>query len=164
MKQILLFLCIIQQGLCALHAQDDQKTKTFGTGDNVNITGEVLPFGNYYSEYYINTDWAFRVENNIRNVGGFGTTYTIRNIPFLAKYKLDQNFSVLLGPKVKMFSIDGRIEDVSLFGTFGVQYDVNESFLMEARFDYNVGEGNSFKTNAPLRNDALFKLGAKYKF
>ncbi|MCL5129124.1 outer membrane protein [Algibacter sp. L4_22] len=163
MKQALLILCVIYPAFFILNAQEKEKENSFVISDQVNINNEVLPFSNYFSEYRLNDNWVVRAENIETNFGGFGESYRIKEFPLLAKYSFTEKFSVLFGSTTNLLLKNGTVEDVSASGTLGVQYDFTESFLMEARFNYNLSNDSPFKQSLPSTN-SLFKLGAKYKF
>ncbi|WP_147677335.1 PorT family protein [Algibacter pacificus] len=165
MKETLLILCIIYPAYFVLNAQDKTKEKedSFEISDQVNINKTVLPFSSYFSEYRLNDNWIIRAENIETNFGGFGESYGVKEFPLLAKYSFAEKFSVLFGATTNLLFKNGTIEDVSTSATLGVQYDVNESLLMEARFNYNLSNDSPFKQSLPSTN-SLFKLGAKYKF
>lgn len=165
MKQNLLILYMIFPAYFVLHAQDQTKEKedAFEISDQVNINDEVLPFSSYFSEYRLRPNLVLRAENMETNFGGFNTSYRVKEFPLLAKYSFAEKFSVLFGPTTNLLLKNGTIEDVSTSGTLGVHYHVNESLLMEARFNYNLSNESPFKQSLPSTN-SLFKLGAKYKF
>ncbi|MWW23865.1 hypothetical protein [Algibacter lectus] len=165
MKQKLLILFFICPVFFIVNAQENSKEKedAFEITDDVNINNSVLPFSNYFSEYRISDNWNIRAENIETNFGGFNTNYKVKEFPILAKYSFTQKFSVMFGPITRLLLKNGVIEDVSTSGTLGVQYDFTESFLMEARLNYNLTDDAPFNSNLPTTN-SIFKLSGKYKF
>lgn len=165
MKQNLLILYLISPTFFVLNAQENssETQDAFVITDDVNITNTVLPFSNYFSEYRLNDNWIIRAENIETNFGGFSTNYRVKDFPLLAKYSFTEKFSVMFGPTTRLLLKNGIIEDVATSGTLGVQYDFTESFLMEARLNYNLTDDSPFKSNLPTTN-SIFKLSGKYKF
>ncbi|XMO85775.1 hypothetical protein AAFN75_13365 [Algibacter sp. AS12] len=165
MRGILIILWIICPCFCNVNGQESDTIKeaSFNISNEVNINNEVLPFATYFSEYNISKNWILRAENVQTNFGGFSINYMVKDFPLLAKYSISNKFHVLFGPTLNLLLVNGTLEEVSSSGTLGVQYEFNESFLMEARFNYNLESENSFKTSLPTTNSIL-KLGAKYKF
>ena len=165
MKEALLVLCLLSPVFHVLYAQEGDKAKTesFGILDEVNINKEILPFSRYFSEYRINNNFVFRAENIETNFGGFNTNYRYKEVPLLFNYQFNTKFSTLFGTTTNILLRNGTVEDVSTSGTIGVKYDFSESFLMEARMNYNFNNHSPFKQNLPSTN-SLFNLGGKYKF
>ena|GEM_PF-4245313 len=92
-----------------------------------------------------------------------GTKYRVKEFPLLTKYFVSNKFSVLFGPKINILFQNGSIEEVTVSGTLGVKYDFNESFSMDARYNYYLNYNTRFNTNLPTVAPIL-KLGDKFKF
>lgn len=146
MKDILIVFCLLSPVLCFLHAQESEhgKIKSFEVSDGININNEVLPFSHYFSEYRINNNIVFRAENIETNFGGFNTNYRYKEVPLLFKYQFNNKVSTLLGPTINILLRNGSVEDISTSGPLGVQYDFSDSFLMEARLNYNLNRDRPF--------------------
>ncbi|MFI1771479.1 hypothetical protein [Thalassobellus citreus] len=91
-------------------------------------------------------------------------SYTLIEHPLLAKYKISNKFSVLFGTKVDVLKTDGKIEDVSLHSTFGIQYEVSKSTLLEARFNYRLSNGASITPDYTFGSKTSFTVGSKIRF
>lgn len=102
-----------------------------------------------------------RSNDNLEN------SYTLIEYPLLAKYHINDKFSVLFGPKINVLKENGNInlDDISLFSKFGFQYDITEDFSVEGRGYYNVFQKPASNTiNYTTDDFVIYKIGAKLKF
>lgn len=87
-------------------------------------------------------------------------------VPILAKYYVADKFSVLAGPDM-VFNLDEKVEGYKNFGVgidFGAAYDINEHFLIEAK--YNLGVTNFLEDASSGYSAKIngFFLSLGYKF
>ncbi len=143
-------------------------TDSFSVTDDVNILDTPRFYGSYFSEYNVHNNWFFRMEMQERSHDNLINSKTLIEYPLLIKYRLNNNHSFLLGTKVNVLKINGSIDDVSLFYTFGYQYNITEDFSLEGRVDYNFKKSTTPNIVNPTINSGgdyvLYRVGAKFKF
>tara|TARA_R110002049_G_scaffold296389_1_gene484436 strand:+ start:3946 stop:4437 length:492 start_codon:yes stop_codon:yes gene_type:complete len=149
---------------CIVFSQEKRETNSFVESDDVNILNTPRFYRNYFSEYHLNENWFFRMEMLERSNNNLIESYTLIEHPLLAKYKISNKLSVLFGTKVDVLKTDGKVDDVSLYSTFGIQYDVSKSTLLEARFNYRLSNGTSIIPDYTFGSKTSFMVGSKIKF
>lgn len=163
MKYILLITILFLLVFYEIPAQE-KETNSFGVSDEVKIEGAPKYYSNYFSEYYINENFYLRVELNEKTISNFNGVYSVFDFPFLAKHKITDKFSVLLGPKVRLFKGNGAIERLTLLSTFRIQYDVTESLSIEGGVNFNLTPNKLESDNYFLDDNMIYRLGGRFKF
>ncbi|WP_308993539.1 hypothetical protein QLS71_017735 [Mariniflexile litorale] len=130
--------------------------------DNLNNPKEAtVESTNYFNEIRINSHWAFKQEKQIR-VGG---EFAVFEFPLLLKYHITKNTSFLIGPKLDFYTNTMGIESPpSVYGTMGIQYDVFEGVLIEAKFNYLLTDDMPINTDYSFGSKNSFTLGSKFRF
>lgn len=159
LKNILLIIIICANTVIS---QEDKKTDSFTIINDVDILNTPRFYRSYFSEFNLNNNWLFRMEMLERNNNNLFSSYTLIEYPLLAKYKINNKFRILFGPKINIMKIDGNIDNVSIFSTFGVQYDINESFSLYGRTNLNLNPSQSLNNN--YLNNSIYEFGTKLKF
>lgn len=147
-----------------LISQENRETDSFHISDEVKTDYTPNYFSNYFSEYYIGKSLNLRLEMQQNTINDFSGTNSLVGYSFLAKQKLTDKLSVLFGPKINLLTLNGKIENITLLSTFGIQYDVNESFTLESRIDFNLTPKNSVNSIYNLGDGVFYKLGGRLKF
>ena len=168
MMRILFILIFLSFNLITSQEKNSE-VDSFNIFNDVNILDTPRFYRSYFSEYYMNENWLFRLEMQERSQNNLINSYTITEYPLLLKRNLTHKHSILFGPKVNALRVNGAIEDVSLFSTFGYQYHVTEDFSVEARVDYKIKKGGinfiNLESNSNNLSDfVVYKVGAKLKF
>ena len=118
-------------------------------------------YSNYFNDIRINSDLSFKQDMQTR-IGG---DYTVFEFPLLLKYNITKKVSVLIGPKIDLYTnTKGLLSRPSVYGTFGVQYDVEENFIIEAKFNYQLTDEMPFNTDYTFGSKNSFTLGSKFRF
>jgi hypothetical protein len=162
MKRTLFFIFVL--ALNFIFSQDDKVTSSFTISDDVKILDEQLFYRNYFSEYKLNENWYFRAGIEERSNSNLLNSYTLMEFPLLFKYSLNNKLSVLFGPKVDVLKVDSEIGGVSLFSTFGLQYNFTEDFSIEGKVNYNLTNGEATNTNYLGSDFVVYKIGTKLRF
>tara|TARA_R110002049_G_scaffold88627_5_gene223503 strand:- start:1403 stop:1897 length:495 start_codon:yes stop_codon:yes gene_type:complete len=164
MKCILLLITWALFSFNEVRAQEQREVSSFAVTDEVKIDNAPKYYSNFFSEYHINEHWNFRIEMQEITINDFSNFNSVFDFPFLVKHKMTNKFSVLFGPKIRVFKGNGEMENVSLLSTFGIQYDITKSFSIEGRVDFNLTPNNSETINYNLDNTMIYKLGGRLKF
>lgn len=161
MKTTLLFIVLLISNIIFSQVE---KTKSFSIVNEVKILDEQIFYRNYFSEYQLSENWIFRSGLEERSINNLLNSYTLIELPFLFKYSLNTKFSVLLGPKIDVLKSDSEASGVSLFSTFGLQYNLTEGFSIDAKVNYNLSNGNTTSTNYLGSDYMIYRLGTKLIF
>jgi opacity protein-like surface antigen len=183
MKKLLVSAILLATGF--VNAQDVK----FGVklGLNIaNISGDIEDnkslFGanlGGFAEIKLSDKLAFQPELLFSMQGSkyedIATKLNYINIPLLAKYNLNEKFSVLAGPQIG-FLMSAKLKDSTKsvdikegfnttdFGlNVGAGYNVTENILVDAR--YNFGLSNILKdADGFSQKNSVFQLSIGYKF
>ena len=161
MKHFLLLAFIFQN---IITAQEDKKTNNSFLSDTVSIEGEGGSFLNTFSEYRINDDWVFRAEHNAKRISGLGSGFSVFEFPMLAKYEISNKLNVLFGPKTNLFYINGNLDHISTFATFGLEYEVTNSLIIEGRMSLPLTNQENLSKYESIGIEPTYKLGTRFKF
>ncbi len=103
-----------------------------------------------FADIGVSDKFHFQPELLYSGVSGSNTIV----IPLLGKYSFAEKFNVLFGPGLN-YSLDALADEFSVSADIGVSYDIDEKFLVDARYD--IGLTGDAKLNG------LF-IGAGYRF
>jgi hypothetical protein len=103
-----------------------------------------------FADFGISDKFIFHPEVEFIAVSG-GNTITA---PLLAKYMVADKFALLAGPGL-YYNIDAASDNFSVSGDIGASYDINDNFLVDARYD--IGLSGDIKQGG-------FFIGVGYKF
>ena len=158
MKKILLSLAAV----FAFGVASAQETK-FGvkagfTSQSVKVSTGIGTVSGSASGFYIggfadigiSDKFHFQPEVLYSGVSGNNTI----NVPLLGKYSFAEKFNVLFGPGLN-YSLDALADEFSVSGDIGVSYDIDENFLVDARYDIGL--------TGDAKVSGLF-VGAGYRF
>jgi hypothetical protein len=141
----------------------------------LNVTGQVnvhtdgskhakeTSIGNtfHFNEIKISDNLAFKKDMQTR----IESDYSVFEFPLLLKYNITNKVSFLIGPKFDLYSdTKGMMDLPSAYGTIGIQYDVYENFLIEAKFNYRLTKEIPVITDYTFGSESSFTLGSKLKF
>ena len=71
----------------------------------------------------------------------------------------------MAGPKIDLYKdYRGVLNQATVYATFGIEYEVSESVLIEAKFNYKLKGQNPINTDFNYGSEASFTLGSKVKF
>jgi hypothetical protein len=162
----ILFISVLLVSALAISQEKLIETDAFSILDDVDILDEPRFYRSYFSEYNLNNNLFFRLEMQEQSNGGFGNSHTLIEYPSLLKYNITNKHSILFGPKVNVFKVNGTVEDVSLFSTFGYQYNITEDLSVDARVNYKMKSEPIYSTNNPtsFSDFVIYRVGAKLKF
>tara|TARA_R110002049_G_scaffold76250_1_gene196073 strand:- start:20713 stop:21219 length:507 start_codon:yes stop_codon:yes gene_type:complete len=166
----ILFISALLVSNLILSQEKSIEMDSFNITDDINILDEPRFYRNYFSEYNLNKNWFFRMEMQERSNDNYLINYTNIELPLLIKYKIGNKHSIFFGPNVNVLKIDGGIGSVSLFSTFGYQYNITEDFSVDARVDYNlmnkptINIMNPTNTTNSAGDFVIYRVGAKLKF
>jgi len=100
--------------------------------------------------------------------------YQIVEIPLLFKQNLGSKFKAFFGAKLNIVSDTGfRTLELPDAGSsnmgvsleMGLQYDVNDNFMLEMRYSLPVKQSNGlYPSQMDYNNFGLFRLGSMFKF
>ncbi len=159
---VICFFIVSQPIIC----QEKRKTDSFLITDEVQISDVPVSYSNYFSEFNLNKkDLLIRYGKEEISTIAFTDSYTITEYPILAKYFVNDKFSVLFGPKVGFLRKNGIMvtEGTSLFSTFGFQYDITEKFSIEGRINHMLTKKDP-TVDYSVGNNMIYKLGTRFKF
>ncbi len=147
--------------LAPVFSQENDSNESIETSEEVKIEKKSNYYKAYFTEIKFNSNWAFRQEMQTR----IGADYTVIEFPLLFKYNTANNINFLVGPKIDLYKDHlGIINQASVYATFGIEYDVSESVLLEAKFNYRLTNEIPIKTDYTFGSKASFTLGSKVKF
>ena len=109
---------------------------------------------------------SFHIQPEVNYANAEETSFLY--IPVLAKYYIsDSGFQVMAGPQANIV-LEEAMEGINNFGldlTFGVAYDIDEHFFVEARYSFEltnrIKDGGEYDVSG--RFNTLF-VGIGYKF
>ena len=140
MKKILLSLAAI----CAFgvaNAQAKYGVKAGFTSQTVKVTTGFGTVSGSASGFYVGgfADFAisekFHFQPEVLYSGVSGSNSII--VPLLGKYNVADKFNILFGPGLN-YSLDAVSDEFSVSGDIGASYDINEQFLVDARYDIGL--------------------------
>ncbi|MEP1489498.1 MAG: hypothetical protein ABJK28_13840 [Algibacter sp.] len=73
-----------------IFSQEDKKTSSFTSTDDVNILDEPRFYRNYFSEYKLSENWFFRTGIEERSTNNLLNSYTLIEFPLLFKYSINK--------------------------------------------------------------------------
>lgn len=147
-----------------LLAQKKEKINAFSFSDEVKIDNSFRFQSSYFSELKLNEDWSFRYEfYQTRVINGFSVS-NLYEIPLLAKFYVNDKFSILAGSRFDVLKENGKIEYTGVLSTFGTQYNLNDNFIIESRFNYRLTKESPPEYHYSSGNRKSYKLGTKFKF
>ncbi|ALJ04228.1 hypothetical protein APS56_03300 [Pseudalgibacter alginicilyticus] len=168
--RILLFILVILVSNLVISQEKLVETSSFSITNDVNILDTPRFYRSYFSEYNLNKNWFLRLEMQEKSHNNLLNSYTNIEYPLLVRYNISNKHSVFFGPKINILKVDGGVSNVSLFSTFGYQYDITEDLSVDARVDYNLIKKESIDIANPTNTTnyggdyVLYKVGAKLKF
>ncbi|WP_445735723.1 hypothetical protein [Mariniflexile sp.] len=120
-----------------------------------------VEYSNYFNEIKLNSHLYFKQDMQTR-IGG---DYAVFEFPLLLKYNIAKKVSILIGPKIDLYTnTKGMLSRPSLYTTFGIQYDVDENFIIEAKFNYQLTDDMPFNNDYTFGSKNAFTLGSKFRF
>lgn len=183
MKKLLVSAILLATGF--VNAQDIKFGAKLGL-NIANISGDIEDnkalFGanlGGFAEITLSDKLAFQPELLFSMQGSkyedIATKLNYINIPLLAKYNLNEKFSVLAGPQIG-FLMSAKLKDSNEsldvkdgFNTFdfglnvGAGYNVTENIIVDAR--YNFGLSNILKdSDGVSQKNSVIQLSVGYKF
>jgi hypothetical protein len=154
-------IVIIFITLAPVFSQEEGLNKDLEVSTNLITNNNASYYKAYFTEIRLNSNWVFRQEMQTR----VGADYTVVEFPLLFKYNAAKNINFVVGPKIDLYKDHlGIINQASVYATFGIEYDVSESVLLEAKFNYRLTNEIPIKTDYTFGSKASFTLGSKVKF
>lgn len=86
-----------------------------------------------FADFAVSDKFHFQPEVLYSGVSGNNTI----NVPLLGKYNVADKFNILFGPGLN-YSLDALADEFSVSGDIGASYDINEQFLVDARYDIGL--------------------------
>ncbi|MBC2846812.1 porin family protein [Winogradskyella flava] len=191
MKKILLSAAIAVLGFTQINAQNDDTISsssetTFGikagyssvalkvSADGAGSATEDLTgfyFGGF-AEINLSEKFALQPELVFGNYSEDGESSGVLLLPILAKYKANEEFSLLAGPQFDYLTNEEDSEGLKRLGlgfTIGAAYDITENVILDARysfglsdrFDSDIDEFEDFDIEARF---SYFQIGLGYRF
>ncbi|MDO7173658.1 hypothetical protein [Mariniflexile sp. AS56] len=140
----------------SLVAQENEQVDS-----SVHSKGVTEEKASRFDEIKINSHWAFKQGMETRT----GGDYAVFEFPLLLKYNITKKVSFLIGPKLDFYTNSKGLESApAVFGTMGIQYDISESFLIEAKFNYRLTGDIPINTDYSFGSKSAFTLGSKFRF
>ncbi|RYH73436.1 hypothetical protein EVU94_09590 [Flavobacteriaceae bacterium 144Ye] len=173
MKSILFVFLIITA--CCFSQTEENKSLTIV---NTTFTDSLQkPIGLIGYQFYNGGFITNRLSKNVNLELGLLYTnidnYKIIEVPILIKHNFNKNFRVFFGSKLNMeinngFStlqpLNNTSNGMNMSLETGLQYDVNNSIMLEARYSLPVFQKNSTKPSIIYYNTSMFKFGSNFKF
>lgn len=177
MKKVLLTVAFLCAGLTAVSAQEFIAAKAGFTNASQKISTGFGNASNSEAGFHIGVLTSFEITEAIDLQPEILFTSageaSFLQIPVLGTYELgDSGFSLHAGPQIN-FILEETPEDFSAFSlglTFGVGYDINENFFVEAHYalqltDSYTGDGSGEIEGFDFSSRTSFlNLGVGYKF
>lgn len=188
MKKTILFAVLLSFVVGNLNAQDDNNTTNqpnFGMkGGYTSITLRVSADGNSASDdvsgFYIGTFAEFNLSDKLdfqpeltyASYSEDGESTGVIFLPLLAKYKANEQFSLLAGPQLDYLVNEEDSEGLNRIGlgiAIGAAYDITEQVFIDAR--YSFGLSNRLDGDLPGLEEFdiktkfnYFQIGLGYRF
>lgn len=94
-----------------------------------------------------------------------GSDYTVFEFPTILKYSISEKLHILLGPKIDFIKNNSQNStNTTVYSTFVIQYDVSNSLMLDAKFNYRLTNDVSLPTDYTFGSKSSFVLGSKLKF
>ena len=128
--------------------------------------GLLNPFNEERNQDYFT---YLKFSNRLKLIQNFETihfgTYSKLEFPVLFKYNLMDKVSLLVGGNLTIMNngITGKVSD-AIYGTFGIEYEVRENMLLEARMNYKLYGKDIIITDFASGSEPSFTIGSKLKF
>ena len=100
--------------------------------------------------------------------------FQIVEVPFIFKQNLGNKFKAFFGAKVNLVSdtgfrtlqlSDNQGSEMGVSLEMGLQYDVNDNFMLEMRYSLPVKQSSSlYPSQMDYNNFSLFRVGSMFKF
>ncbi|CAH8294302.1 hypothetical protein EV196_108222 [Mariniflexile fucanivorans] len=142
-------------------AQQNEENNNIKVVEDNEVKSESNYYKAYFSEIKINSNLTFQQERNIR----VESDYTVFEFPLLLKYNITKKVSLLAGPKIDLYTDKFGLTGGPVVNlTVGIDYEVNDSFLMEARFNFRPHDDIPIQTDYTFGSNTFMTLGSKFRF
>lgn len=153
-------MCFALFNCTYLLSQEFRQPQSYSLYDDITTPYEVPKnYAKYFSEYKINENLFFRIENHRTTFNSLTSETNLFEYPFFVKYYATKRLSFLVGPKLDVLEVDGTIQNISTSFGSGFLYEVNDNVSFDGVFNAPI---NGKNLNSAFGTS--YRLGTKVKF